>query len=290
MERKKVTVRTLQRKKEAGEKITMLTAYDTPTARFIDEAGIDIILVGDSVGNTMLGYENTLPVTMEEMIHHAKAVRRGVKYAFLVGDMPFMSYQPSVEEGVRNAGRFLKEAGCDCIKLEGGVEMLPVIKAIIAAGVPVMGHLGLTPQSVQKFGGYVVQGKTAESAADIVASARALEEAGCCSLLLEAVPHQLGSYITRQLRVPVIGIGAGPGTDAQVLVTPDLLGTFETFKPKFAKRYLNLAELVRGAIARYREEVLSGSFPAEEHCFEMPPEEFEKLKAIDSAGTSPEGS
>jgi len=281
MDRKKVTVRTLQRKKGAGEKITMLTAYDWPTARLVDAAGIDIILVGDSVGNNVLGYENTLPVTMEEMIHHAKAVRRGVKYAFLVGDMPFMSYQVSAEEGVRNAGRFLKEAGCDCIKLEGGIEILDVVKAIIDAGIPVMGHLGLTPQSVQKFGGYVVQGKTAESAAAILASARALDEAGCCSVLLEAIPHQLGAYITQQLSVPVIGIGAGPSTDAQVLVTPDLLGTFEAFKPKFAKRYLNLAELTRKAFETYRDEVISGAFPAEEHCFEMPEEELEKLKADD---------
>jgi len=281
MDRKKVTVRTLQRKKDAGEKITMLTAYDWPTARLVDAAGIDIILVGDSVGNNVLGYENTLPVTMEEMIHHAKAVRRGVKYAFLVGDMPFMSYQVSAEEGVRNAGRFLKEAGCDCIKLEGGIEILDVVKAIIDAGIPVMGHLGLTPQSVQKFGGYVVQGKTAESAAAILASARALDEAGCCSVLLEAIPHQLGAYITQQLSVPVIGIGAGPSTDAQVLVTPDLLGTFEAFKPKFAKRYLNLAELTRKAFETYRDEVISGAFPAEEHCFEMPEEELEKLKADD---------
>jgi 3-methyl-2-oxobutanoate hydroxymethyltransferase len=279
MDRKKVTVRTLQARKEAGERITMLTAYDWPTAGFIDAAGIDIILVGDSVGNTMLGYPNTLPVTMDEMIHHAKAVRRGCQYVFLVGDMPFLSYQASVAEGVRNAGRFLKEAGCDAIKLEGGTEMLPVIRAIIDAGIPVMGHLGLTPQSVQKFGGYVVQGKTAESAAAIVASARALEVAGCCTVLLEAVPHQLGTYITRCLRVPVVGIGAGPGTDGQVLVTPDLLGTFETFKPKFAKRYLNLAELTRQALTQYREEVIAGTFPAAEHCFEMPAEEFERLKA-----------
>lgn len=281
MERNKVTVRTLQRKKEAGEKITMLTAYDCPTARFVDEAGIDIILVGDSVGNNVLGYENTLPVTMDEMIHHAKAVRRGCRYAFLVGDMPFLSYQASVEEGVRNAGRFLKEAGCDGIKLEGGTEVLPVVKAIIAAGIPVMGHLGLTPQSVQKFGGYVVQGKTAESAAEIVQSARALEAAGCCTVLLEAVPRQLGAYITKTLKVPVIGIGAGPDTDAQVLVTPDLLGTFEGFKPTFAKRYLNLAELVRKALEAYRDEVLSGAFPADEHCFEMPAKEVEKLKDMD---------
>lgn len=285
MARKKVTVRTLQRKKETGEKITMLTAYDTPTARFIDEAGIDIILVGDSVGNNVLGYENTLPVTMDEMIHHAKAVRRGVTYAFLVGDMPFMSYQVSVEEGVRNAGRFLKEAGCDCIKLEGGIEVLPVVKAIIASGIPVMGHLGLTPQSVQKFGGYVVQGKTAESAAGILAAARALEDVGCCAVLLEAIPHQLGTYITEQLKVPVIGIGAGPGTDAQVLVTPDLLGTFEIFKPKFAKRYLNLAELTRTALEAYRDEVIAGTFPGDEHCFDMPDGEAEKLKALDGART-----
>ena len=283
MDSKKVTVRTLQRKKDAGEKITMLTAYDCPTARLIDAAGIDIILVGDSVGNNVLGYENTLPVTMEEMIHHAKAVRRGCEYAFLVGDMPFLSYQVSVTEGVRNAGRFLKEAGCDCIKLEGGTEALPVVRAIIDAGIPVMGHLGLTPQSVQKFGGYVVQGKTAESAASILASARALEDAGCCAVLLEAIPHHLGTYITEQLHVPVIGIGAGPGTDAQVLVTPDLLGTFEGFKPTFAKRYLNLAQLAREAFQQYRDEVVSGTFPADEHCFQMPAEEFDKLKAIDES-------
>jgi len=285
MDRKKVTVRTLQKKKDAGEKITMLTAYDTPTGRFIDEAGIDIILVGDSVGNNVLGYENTLPVTMEEMIHHTKAVRRGVTYAFLVGDMPFMSYQVSVEQGVANAGRFIKEAGCDCIKLEGGLDVLPVVKAIIAAGIPVMGHLGLTPQSVQKFGGYVVQGKTAESAADILAGARALQDAGCCSVLLEAIPRQLGAYITEQLHVPVVGIGAGPDTDAQVLVTPDLLGTFEGFKPKFAKRYLNLASLVREALDTYRTEVITGVFPADEHCFEMPDDEVEKLKDMDGAPT-----
>ena len=241
MERKKVTITDLQNKKREGKKITMLTAYDYPVARLVDEAGIDSILVGDSLGMVVLGYESTVPVTMDEMIHHSKAARRGTRYAFLVGDMPFMSYQVSKEEAVRNAGRFMKEAGCDAVKLEGGYEVLNVTAAIIDAGIPVLGHLGLTPQTISKLGGYKIQGKDAEAAKKILDQALKLEKAGCFAIVLECVPDALAKLITENLKIPTIGIGAGLYCDGQVLVTNDMVGLFDRFVPKFVKQYVKLS-------------------------------------------------
>lgn len=276
--RKKVSIPDLTAKKQQGKKITMLTAYDYPLAGLIDKAEIDMILVGDSVGMVVLGYESTVPVTMEEMIHHTKAVRRAVRYAFLVGDMPFMSYQVSAEEAVRNAGRFLKEGGCDAVKLEGGADVLDKIKAIIAAGIPVQGHLGLTPQSATKLGGLKVQGKDAAGAQKILDDARRLEGAGCFSIILECVPDELAKAITQKVAVPTIGIGAGPWCDGQVLVTHDMVGLFERFTPKFVKKYANVSEGMLQAFKKYKEEVKALKFPGAEHSFTMKKEEAEKLK------------
>ncbi len=260
--RKKVTTLTFRQKKERGEPISMLTAYDYPTALTLDQAGIDAILVGDSLGMVVLGYENTLPVTMDEMLHHSRAVARGAKAALLVGDLPFMSYQVSVEEAVRNAGRFLQDGGMDAVKLEGGRERLPAIRAIISAGIPVMGHLGLTPQSIHQLGGFRAQGKTAAAAQRLLADARLLEAAGCFSLVLESVPAQLATYISRHLSIPTIGIGAGAGCDGQVLVMHDLLGLFERFTPKFVKKYANLRDEMYKAFTDYIAEVQTSQFPA----------------------------
>lgn len=267
--RKKVTTLTLRQKKERGEPISMLTAYDYPTALALDQAGIDMILVGDSLGMVVLGYENTLPVTMEDMLHHSKAVARGAKHPFLVGDMPFMSYQVSVEQAVKNAGRFLQEAGMDGVKLEGGRERLDAIRAMTSAGIPVMGHLGLTPQSVHQLGGFRPQGKTASAAKRLLEDALLLQEAGCFSIVLESVPAQLAEYISLHLDIPTIGIGAGAGCDGQVLVTHDLLGLFERFTPKFVKKYANLHTEMQKAFAEYIAEVQGQSFPAEEHAVTM---------------------
>ena len=276
VERKKVTVRTLQSKKEHGEAITMLTAYDYPTAQILDQAGVDSILVGDSLGMVVLGYENTLPVTMEDMLHHCKAVARGAKNALRVGDMPFMSYQASVEEAVRNAGRFLQEAGMDAVKLEGGRERLKAIQAIVEAGIPVVGHIGLTPQSVNLMGGFRPQGKTAKAAARLVEDALLLQEAGCFSLVLESVPARLANLISQKLCIPTIGIGAGAGCDGQVLVIADLLGMFER-TPKFARQYTCLrAEMERAAQA-YMMDVRARAFPAVEHTTDMPDSEWAEL-------------
>ncbi len=275
--RKKVTTLALQRKKERGQPITMLTAYDYPTALAVDQAGIDSILVGDSLGMVVLGYPNTLPVTMEDMLHHCKAVARGAQTALLVGDMPFMSYQTDVDSAVRNAGRFLQEAGMDAVKLEGGRERAGAAAAIVSAGIPVMGHLGLTPQSVNQLGGFRPQGRSAAAARRLLEDALILQEAGCFSLVLESVPARLAGLVSRRLQIPTIGIGAGAGCDGQVLVSHDLLGLFERFTPKFVKRYANLhAELGR-AFRAYKEEVESSLFPAEEHTVEMPDEEWEAL-------------
>src|SRR5512136_1170343 len=254
-ERKKITIRLVQAMKTRHEPISMLTAYDYPTALIMDQAGIDIILVGDSLGMVELGYESTLPVTMEEMIHHCKAVARGAKYALLVGDMPFMSYQISTMEAVRNAGRFLQEAGMNAIKLEGGSERAETVQAIVNAGIPVMGHLGLTPQSVHKLGGFRPQGRDAEAAYKLVEDAQILQDAGCFSLVLESIPGRLAELVSQQLIIPTIGIGAGVGCDAQVLVTHDLLGLFERFTPKFVKQYANLAGEMRRAFSEYETEV-----------------------------------
>jgi 3-methyl-2-oxobutanoate hydroxymethyltransferase len=263
----KVTTSNLLEMKEKGEKITMLTAYDYLMASQLDECGIDLLLVGDSVGNVLLGYENTIPVTMDEMIHHCSAVARGVRRAMVIGDMPFMSYQASSEEALRNAGRFLKEAGAEAIKLEGGSEFYDTIKKIVDAGIPVMGHLGLTPQSVYKFGGYGVRGEDREQALKILEDSQALERAGVFSIVLEKVPAKLAKKVTQQLKIPTIGIGAGVDCDGQVLVTHDMLGFFEKFKPKFAKRYSKLGKEMKKCYRKYIEEVKNGEFPTEEHSY-----------------------
>lgn len=269
-QRKKITTRAFRAKAAKGEPLTMLTAYDYATALAVDRAGIDSILVGDSLGMVMLGYENTLPVTMEEMLHHCRAVARGAKYALLIGDMPFMSYQASVEQAVRNAGRFLKEAGMDAVKLEGGRERAEAVRAIVGAGIPVQGHLGLTPQSVHQLGGFRAQAKEAAAAIRLVEDARILEEAGCFSLVLESIPARLGRLVSEQLGIPTIGIGAGPDCDGQVLVTHDILGLFDRFVPSFVKQYADLHSEMARAIGSYKQEVESGAFPAEEHTVEMP--------------------
>jgi len=275
--RKRVTTLTLQRKKAQGQPITMLTAYEYATALAIDRVGLDSILVGDSLGMVVLGYETTLPVTMDDMIHHCKAVARGAQYALLIGDMPFMSYQVSVEEAVRNAGRFLQEGGMDAVKLEGGRERLPAIEAIVGAGIPVQGHLGLTPQSVHQLGGFRAQGKTAPAARRLVEDAMALQEAGCFSLVLETIPARLARLVSERLEIPTIGIGAGAGCDGQVLVTHDLLGLFDRFTPRFVKKYADLHNEMGQAFAAYKADVETGVFPAEEHSLDMPDEEWEKL-------------
>jgi 3-methyl-2-oxobutanoate hydroxymethyltransferase len=275
VKRKKVTPQTLRAMKQAGQVISVLTAYDYPTALAMDQAGIEVILVGDSLGMVVLGYANTLPVTMEDMLHHCKAVSRGAQYALLVGDMPFMSYQISTEEAVRNAGRFLQEAGMDAVKLEGGSERLNAIRAITLSGIPVMGHLGLTPQSVHMLGGFRPQGRDASAAQRLFENAILLQEAGCFSLVLESVPARLARYISEHLEIPTIGIGAGVGCDGQVLVTHDLLGLFKRFKPKFVKQYANLYQEMSEAFVAYKSEVERCVFPAEEHSIDMPDSEWE---------------
>jgi len=276
-ERNKVTTLTLRGKKARGEIITTLTAYEYATALAIDRAGIDSILVGDSLGMVVLGYETTLPVTMDDMIHHCKAVARGAQYALLIGDMPFMSYQASVDEAVRNAGRFLQEGGMDGVKLEGGRERLPAIEAIVGAGIPVQGHLGLTPQSVHQLGGFRAQGKTAPAARRLVEDAVSLQEAGCFSLVLETIPARLARLVSERLEIPTIGIGAGAGCDGQVLVTHDLLGLFDRFTPRFVKKYADLHNEMAQAFAAYKTDVETGVFPAEGHSLDMPDEEWETL-------------
>ena len=273
--RKKITTLTFRQKKEHGEPITVLTGYDYPTALALDQAGIDAILVGDSLGMVVLGYENTLPVTMEEMLHHCRAVSRGAKAALLIGDMPFMSYQVSIEEAIRNAGRFLQQGGMEAVKLEGGRERLETIKAILGAGIPVMGHLGLTPQSVNLLGGFRPQGRTAVSAERLLEDAQMLEEAGCFSLVLESVPTRLAGMISKRLSIPTIGIGAGSTCDGQVLVTHDLLGLFDRFTPKFVKRYADLHTSMVNSFTSYIDDVKQRSFPAKEHCIDLPNEEWE---------------
>ncbi|MEN6389023.1 MAG: 3-methyl-2-oxobutanoate hydroxymethyltransferase [Syntrophomonas sp.] len=258
-------------------KFSMLTSYDYPTAHMADEAGIDIILVGDSLGNAVLGYENSLSVTMEDMIHHTKAVSRAAKNAMVVGDMPFLSYHISTSEAVRNAGRFIQEGGAQTVKIEGGIERVDTIKAILDAQIPVMGHLGFTPQSVHKFGGYKVQGKDLETANKIIEDAKALDKAGVFSIVLEMVPTLLAKRITEEVSVPTIGIGAGHYCDGQVLVVNDLLGIYGGFTPKFAKKYANLQPLIMEAFKQYKKEVEEGSFPGEEHGFGMSEEVLERI-------------
>jgi 3-methyl-2-oxobutanoate hydroxymethyltransferase len=253
----------------------MLTAYDYPTARAVDLAGIDSILVGDSLGMVVLGYENTLPVTMEDMLHHCRAVSRGASRALLIGDMPFMSYQVDIKGAVRNAGRFLQEAGMGAVKLEGGRERLDAVRAILDAGIPVLAHLGLTPQSIHQLGGFRAQGKSADAAEILLEDALMLEEAGCFGLVLESVPDRVATYITNRLQMPTIGIGAGNGCDGQVLVTHDLLGFFDKFTPKFVKQYAVLHEKIQKALLEFQKDIKEGKFPSEEHTFSISDEEWE---------------
>ncbi len=263
----KITVLDFKKKKETGQKITMLTAYDYPMARIIDAIGIDAVLVGDSLGMTALGYDSTLRVTMDEMIHHSKAVRKGVNRAFLIGDMPFMSYQASDEDAVRNAGRFVKEAACQAVKIEGASEVLFRIKAIINSGIPVLGHIGLLPQSVNKLGGYKVQGKGHEEADRLMLDAVSLEKAGCFAIVIECVPSDVGRRITKELSIPTIGIGAGKYCDGQVLVTDDIIGRFDKFVPKFVKQYAKINDVIQDAVKSFKQDVEEGVFPSDEHSF-----------------------
>jgi len=272
----KLTIIDLRLMKEEGRKITMLTAYDYPTALILDEAGVDVILVGDSLGNVILGYQNTIPVTMDDMVRHCAAVSRAVKRALVVGDMPFMSYA-TPELAVKNAGRLVQEGGVEAVKLEGGREMASVVKLLVDNGVPVMGHIGLTPQSIHKFGGYKVQGRTAEAVKKLMEDAEALERAGVFSIVLECIPWKVAKIITESVSVPTIGIGAGVYCDGQVLVTHDLLGFFEGFKPKFVKQYCNIKKFIMDAVGKYIDEVRSGVYPAVEHSYELPEEEEKKL-------------
>lgn len=273
----KNTVVTIQQAKERGEKITMLTAYDYSMAKLMDEAGINMILVGDSLGMVMLGYEDTLSVTMEDMIHHTKAVVRGVTDTMVVADMPFMSYQTSVYDAVCNAGRLMKEGRANAVKLEGGVEFADHIRAITAASIPVVGHIGLTPQSLNAFGGFKVQGKTEEAARKLLADAKAVEDAGASAVVLECVPEKLAKLVTDQLHIPTIGIGAGAGCDGQVLVYQDMLAMFGDFKPKFVKQFAEIGTMMKEAFQKYMNEVKTGVFPAEEHTFKIEDEVIEKL-------------
>ena len=282
---RKVSVLALRQKKARRQPITMLTAYDYATALALDRAGIDSILVGDSLGMVVLGYENTLPVTMEEMLHHCKAVARGARRPLLIGDMPFLSYQISAEEAVRNAGRFLQEAGMDAVKVEGGRVRLPAIEAILAAGIPVMGHLGLTPQSVHQIGGFRTQATHAEAAERLVEEAQLLEAAGCFALVLESIPARLAQLVSERLEIPTIGIGAGGGCDGQVLVTHDLLGLFDRFQPRFVRQYANLRSEMDRAFGEYIADVEAGRFPAAEHSVEMEDAEWHALQARLGHGT-----
>jgi 3-methyl-2-oxobutanoate hydroxymethyltransferase len=266
--------------KEAGEKIAMLTAYDWPTAILVDRVGIEIILVGDSVGNTVLGYKDTLSVTMEEMIHHTKAVARGVKRAFLVGDMPFMSFNVSKEQAIENAGRLIKEGGAEAVKIEGGEEVAQTVEAVVRSGIAVMGHIGLTPQRAALLGGMRVQGRDEEKARKLLEDAKVLEEAGAFSLILECIPWQLAELITNSVNIPTIGIGAGPYCDGQVLVIHDVLGLSFGFRPKFAKKYADLPKIIEESVKAFKNEVKEGHFPTLQHSFSMNEEVFKNFKDI----------
>lgn len=274
----KVTIRTLIDKMEKGRPITMITGYDYPMALLEERAGIDIILVGDSLAMTVLGYDSTLPVTMDVMMEHAKAVRRGAPNAYVIGDMPYMSYQVSTKEAVCNAGRFMKEAGMDAVKLEGGRNVVDVVAALTKATIPVMGHLGLTPQSVAMLGGFKAQARDVATADTIIEDARAIEEAGAVAILLEAVPSEVAKVITERAGIPIIGIGAGSNCHGQLLIVHDMLGFFEAFTPKFVKKYADLNLVILGALTQYIEDVNQGTFPAGEHCYKMQPEALAKFK------------
>ena len=280
MDSKKVTVLDVQQAKEEGRKLVMVTAYDYPLGLLADEAGMDIVLVGDSLGMVVLGMDGTVEVTMEHMIHHIQAVVRGCKAPLIVGDMPFMSYNISVEEAVRNAGRLVKEGGCEVVKLEGGIDFAPTINAIVKAGIPVMGHIGLTPQTASAMGGFKIQGKDATAAKQIIDDAKTIEDAGCFSIILEAVPAPLGKLISETVTVPVIGIGAGPDVDGQVLVIHDVVGLYDRFVPKFVKQYANVKNVMLDALVDYKQEVADAKFPGPENSFKMPDEALEQLKQM----------
>lgn len=272
-----ITVNSLMKMKEEKNKITMLTAYDYSTAKIMDESGIDMILVGDSLGMVVLGYEDTLSVTMDDMVHHTAAVARGAKNAMVVGDMPFMSYQTSVYDAVLNAGRLMKEGRVNAVKLEGGATVAPQIKAIVDAGIPVVAHLGLTPQALNALGGFRVQGKDEETAKKLLADAYVVQDAGACAVVLECVPAKLAALISEKLDIPTIGIGAGAGCDGQVLVYQDMLGMFDNFKPKFVKEFANVGKLMREGFEAYIKECKEGTFPAKEHTFAINDDVIEKL-------------
>ena len=280
MSSKKVTVLDVQQAKKEGRKLVMCTAYDYPFGLMADEAGMDLVLVGDSLGMVVMGLEGTVEVTMEHMIHHIKAVVRGCKGPLIVGDMPFMSYNTSVREAIQNAGRLMKEGGCDAIKLEGGVDFALTIQAIVKAGIPVQGHIGLTPQTASALGGFKMQGRDALAAKRIIEDAKALEDAGVFSVILEAVPAPLGQLVAEAVKVPVIGIGAGPNVDGQVLVTHDMIGLFDKFVPKFVKQYTQIRKTILEALKEYKEDVLAVTFPDPEHSFKMPDEALEQLKKL----------
>ncbi len=273
----RITINQIREMKEKGEKITMLTAYDYSTAKIVDEAGIPLILVGDSLGMVVLGYESTIPVTMEEMLHHTKAVVRGTKQAMVIGDMPFMTYHLSVEQALKNAARFIQEAGAQAIKLEGGVTVAEKVRRIVECGIPVMGHIGLTPQSINQLGGYKVQGRTPEAAIKMLKDAQALEEAGAFAVVLETVPTPLATLISQKIGIPTIGIGAGIGCDGQVQVIHDILGLSDR-APKHAKQYTKLADITRKAVTEYYNEVKAGSFPTDKQSFSMDESVLAELK------------
>ena len=264
--------------KQKGENIAMLTAYDYTTAKIVDEAGVPLILVGDSLGMVILGYESTIPVTMDEMIHHTKAVVRGTKNAMVIGDLPFMSYHLTIEQALSNAARFIQEAGAQAVKLEGGVNVADKVKKIVDCGIPVMGHIGLTPQSINQLGGHKIQGKDIETARKLMADAKALEEAGAFAVVLETVPAPLAAFISKSISIPTIGIGAGVGCDGQVQVVSDILGLFTDFVPKHAKQYAKIAELMSEAVSKYYDEVKSGLFPTEKQSFSMDESIIDELK------------
>ncbi|MEA3239049.1 MAG: 3-methyl-2-oxobutanoate hydroxymethyltransferase [Candidatus Bipolaricaulota bacterium] len=278
--RKKVSILELRAMKERGEKITWLTAYDYPTAQFAEDVGLEMLLVGDSLGMCVYGYEGTIPVTMDQCIVHSEAVRRAAPTAFVLGDMPFMSYQTSNEDAVANAGRFLKEAGVDAVKLEGGLRIIPRIRAILDAGIVVCGHIGLTPQSSGQLGGHKAQGRTVESAHLLIDDALAIEEAGAQLLLLEAVPPEVAGFITKKLTIPVLSIGAGQYCDGQLLIVSDLIGQFQAFTPKFVKKYANVAQVVTDAMRAYVKDVKGKAFPTDEHCYHMLKGEGEKFEEM----------
>lgn len=263
--------------KKKGKKIVMLTAYDAPSARILSECGVDMILVGDSVGNTLLGYESTVPVTMDDVVHHSAAVARARPNALIVGDMPFMSYKVSEEQALENCALMLQEGGSEAVKIEGAGRVVDIVRAVVDSGIPVMGHIGLTPQSIFEFGGYRIQGKTAETAEKLIRQATQLEEAGAFSIVVELVPSDTAKKITESVGIPTIGIGAGPHCDGQVLVLHDMLGLFQDFKPKFVKRYANIREVIENAVKEYSAEVREGKFPSEEFSFEMTEEETGRL-------------